>query len=143
MDLIQFKNLPDTSTPLNADNLNHNFNELKNGIDGLNELIKDSQIKASSLDSCLDSSKTDITIKKSGNIITIGGVLYFNSIPSTWQSIIQIPQNFYGSNGYGSLVEEGTGLVRPIIINSEGQIMMTASLSNSNIYAYINATIIL
>lgn len=28
MALIEFKNLPDTSTPLNAENLNHNFNEL-------------------------------------------------------------------------------------------------------------------
>lgn len=28
MALIEFKNLPDTSTPLSAENLNHNFNEL-------------------------------------------------------------------------------------------------------------------
>ena len=30
MSLIEFKNLPDTSTPLNAENLNNNFNELDN-----------------------------------------------------------------------------------------------------------------
>lgn len=30
MALIEFKNLPDTSTPLSAENLNHNFNELSN-----------------------------------------------------------------------------------------------------------------
>lgn len=30
MALIEFKNLPDTSTPINAENLNNNFNELKN-----------------------------------------------------------------------------------------------------------------
>ena len=29
MALIEFKNLPDTSTPINAENLNHNFNGLK------------------------------------------------------------------------------------------------------------------
>lgn len=29
MAIIQFKNLPDTSTPLTAENLNNNFNELK------------------------------------------------------------------------------------------------------------------
>lgn len=29
MALIEFKDLPDTSTPLTPDNLNHNFNELK------------------------------------------------------------------------------------------------------------------
>ena len=29
MGLIEFKDLPDTSTPLNAENLNNNFNELK------------------------------------------------------------------------------------------------------------------
>ncbi len=28
MALIEFKNKPDTTTPINADNLNHNFNEL-------------------------------------------------------------------------------------------------------------------
>lgn len=28
MALIEFKNKPDTSTPINAENLNHNFNEL-------------------------------------------------------------------------------------------------------------------
>lgn len=28
MALKEFKNLPDTSTPINAENLNHNFNEL-------------------------------------------------------------------------------------------------------------------
>lgn len=30
MALIQFQDLPDTSTPANANNLNHNFNEVKN-----------------------------------------------------------------------------------------------------------------
>ena len=30
MALIEFKDLPDTTTPLNADNLNNNFNELDN-----------------------------------------------------------------------------------------------------------------
>ena len=29
MALIEFKDLPDTTTPLDEDNLNHNFNELK------------------------------------------------------------------------------------------------------------------
>ena len=29
MGLIEFKDLPDTSTPLNAENLNNNFNALK------------------------------------------------------------------------------------------------------------------
>ena len=28
MALIEFKNLPDTSTPINAENLNHNFNSI-------------------------------------------------------------------------------------------------------------------
>ena len=32
MSLIEFKNLPDTSTPINAENLNNNFNELLNSI---------------------------------------------------------------------------------------------------------------
>ena len=32
MALIEFKDYPNTSTPLNAENLNNNFNELKNKI---------------------------------------------------------------------------------------------------------------
>lgn len=37
MALIEFKNLPDTSTPLNAENLNNNFNELNDSIEELKE----------------------------------------------------------------------------------------------------------
>lgn len=33
MDLIEFKDLPDKSTPLTSENLNHNFKELAKGID--------------------------------------------------------------------------------------------------------------
>lgn len=40
MDLIKFKSLPDTSTPLNADNLNHNFNKLNTDIDDLKTNMK-------------------------------------------------------------------------------------------------------
>lgn len=40
MALIEFKDLPDKSTPLNSANLNNNFNELKNGIDDLSENLK-------------------------------------------------------------------------------------------------------
>ena len=38
MALIEFKNLPDTSTPLNAENLNNNFNDLKNKIENITVL---------------------------------------------------------------------------------------------------------
>lgn len=33
--MITFKNKPDTTTPINAENLNANFNELKGTIDNL------------------------------------------------------------------------------------------------------------
>ena len=36
MSLITFKNLPDTTTPLNAENLNNNFSELNNIINSAN-----------------------------------------------------------------------------------------------------------
>ena len=32
MSLVEFKNLPDTTTPINAANLNNNFNELNSQI---------------------------------------------------------------------------------------------------------------
>lgn len=35
MALIEFKNKPDTSTPINADNLNFNFNELNTLINNI------------------------------------------------------------------------------------------------------------
>lgn len=35
MSLITFKNLPDTSTPITAENLNNNFNELNNKINNI------------------------------------------------------------------------------------------------------------
>ena len=38
MALIEFKNKPDTSSPINANNLNNNFNELDNKIGDLNNL---------------------------------------------------------------------------------------------------------
>ena len=44
MSLIEFKNLPDTTTPINAANLNYNFNELSNQIANLN-LILNEKIK--------------------------------------------------------------------------------------------------
>ena len=40
MALIEFKNLPDMSTPLNAENLNNNFSELENKIDKVGTIYK-------------------------------------------------------------------------------------------------------
>lgn len=40
MALIEFKNLPDTSTPLNAENLNNNFNELENKMNTINNALE-------------------------------------------------------------------------------------------------------
>lgn len=34
MSLIEFKDLPDTTTPITAENLNNNFNELKSELEG-------------------------------------------------------------------------------------------------------------
>ena len=41
MALIEFKNKPDMSTPITADNLNHNFNELSEAINELSNKKKD------------------------------------------------------------------------------------------------------
>lgn len=50
MALLEFKDLPNTDTPINAQNLNSNFNELKNGQIMLeNSLESDSQINAPSI----------------------------------------------------------------------------------------------
>ena len=38
--MITFKNKPDTTTPINAENLNANFNEAKKAIDDLNSVVE-------------------------------------------------------------------------------------------------------
>ena len=38
MALIEFKNKPDTTTPMTADNINHNFNELNANVGNLSDL---------------------------------------------------------------------------------------------------------
>lgn len=38
--MITFKNKPDTTTPINAENLNTNFNEAKKAIDDLNSVVE-------------------------------------------------------------------------------------------------------
>ena len=40
MALIEFEDLPDTSTPVNANNLNNNFDELSDNINDLSENVK-------------------------------------------------------------------------------------------------------
>lgn len=45
MDLIEFKDLPDTSTPINAENLNNNFNKLK---DNIYEIYSTEEVKTCS-----------------------------------------------------------------------------------------------
>lgn len=45
MALKKFKDLPDTDTPLNAENLNNNFYDLENKINELNKEVEDSKAK--------------------------------------------------------------------------------------------------
>ena len=49
MALIEFKNKPDTTTPMTADNINHNFNELNANVGNLSNL--ETANKSSAVDS--------------------------------------------------------------------------------------------
>lgn len=83
MDLIEFKDLPDTSTPLNADNLNHNFNELNNDIDELKIDVNDSInelnnkiVKSTELYNTTGNNATTLVLNESINNFTYYEVFY-------------------------------------------------------------------
>lgn len=82
MALIEFKNLPDTSTPLTAENLNNNFNLLSNmmTVKGADENITttaDSQRQKIKLDEITNSIGDKLTFDDTNDGIRIGaGVSY-------------------------------------------------------------------
>lgn len=63
MALVTFKNLPDTSTPLNAENLNNNFNELNNKYSELNNKMP------SVINNLISTSTTDALSANQGKIL--------------------------------------------------------------------------
>lgn len=84
MALIEFKNLPDTSTPINATNLNNNFNELNT------EILDLTNVKT-------------VTYSESITNITPGQARYV-SIPTSVPTGYTLLGYFINGNGYISQV---------------------------------------
>lgn len=163
MNKIEFKDLPSTETPIDSDNLNLLQDNVEDEFDikdaeigdlnSLNTTDKSSLVGAINetnskfdisnitpiLSSCINNENTNISFKEIDNLLILSGVLYFTSKPGTWTKFIEFPNGLLG-NGYGSLTEEPTGLVRPIIIQNNSEIVMSADLSTIPIYTYINIT---
>ena len=121
MALIEFKDLPDISTPINAENLNNNFNELKNNIDGTiiwtnpditqefagQSIIKDlSKYKKFTLRWVLSSTNnifgaTEIYKNAYNRINTIGNVDNFDLALQRDVALTEVEIRFTDCYGYG------------------------------------------
>ncbi len=163
MEKINFENKPSTNTPINANNLNLLQDNIEDEFDikdaeigdlnSLNTTDKSSLVGAINeinskfdvsnitpiLSACINNENTNIGLKEIDNLLILSGVLYFTSKPGTWSKFIEFPNELFG-DGYGCLIEEPTGLVRPLIIQNYKEVVMSADLSHTPIYAYINLT---
>lgn len=87
MALIEFKDYPDTSTPLNAENLNNNFNELNKAIE--QEKLK-TQVYEGLFTNVGNSSETGVNVDFSTMFpnLSLGDVICFNveitDVYETW-----------------------------------------------------------
>ena len=113
------------------DNIENAINEVNNKFDVLNNIPI--------LSSYINNENTNINIKEINNLLILSGVIYFTSKPGIWTKFIELPNN-YKASGYGNLVEESTGLTKPVIIQNGNEIVMSADLSQVPIYTYINIT---
>lgn len=98
MALVKFKNLPDTSTPLNAENLNNNFEELEEKMK--NKIYDTGWITAAEFEGkttfnnyCYYRKKNGfVTVTARANSITKAGVyVTITSLPQGFRPSVQIP----------------------------------------------------
>lgn len=104
MALVKFKNLPDTSTPLNAENLNNNFEELsKNVIQGTissNYTIKATNtyenlpiIENIKVGEKLTIQNNQIIVGKNVSVIMVSAKMKFNSVTANGTKYLSIYKN--------------------------------------------------
>lgn len=135
MEKIEFKNGNQNNTPINATNLN----QLQDNVEDAINIVDNKFVSFSSspeLTDSINNSNTNIALNESGNICVLNGVIYFTAKPATWTKFIGLPAEYQNCGGYGVLVEESTGLTRPIIIQN-GNVLMSAEISTAPLYAYI------
>lgn len=120
MALIEFKNLPDTSTPLNAENLNNNFSELE-------ALINTKTITKLLSSKTTTGSYTISSIEDYDLIVVVGA----NGNSQKWgTNTMIIPVDAIKNvSGYGSLSQRSYTL----------EVRATSTVSSLN-FAFTNAT---
>lgn len=135
MALIEFKNKPDKNTPLNADNLNHNFNELNSNLEEINNKIAKEYIAATANSNISVSGNTDILLtatKQSGtklilenNKIKIGAGV--SKVQVSGSVFIEITTQ---NNGYlwGRIVKNSTHVSGSIVPLLSGNAFVSSSI---------------
>ena len=140
--MLTFKNKPDTSTPINATNLNDNFNELDANVGDLNNL--DTSNKASLVDAINESLKynsysndeVDTGQKWLDGKIIYKKIIYVSNIDCTSEGFKTINHNI---QNFDRLVDArymfGNNTTYYQTFNS---VITTLSVNSSNIRIYIN-----
>lgn len=113
MSLIQFENLPSTNTPINAANLNNNFNEL-NQDSGWQTLTIATGFTTLSWNNLK-------VRKKNGVVYVMGGVV--PTTTTSWEDIITtLPSGFRPNNEIDVVCRTEYNQVMKIVIGSNGEI---------------------
>ena len=143
MALIEFENYPSTTSPINAGNLNNNFNELDNKIGDLNNLKTTN--KTSIVDAINESLKYNSysndeidTLQKWIDGKTIyKKIIYVSNIDCTSEGFKTVNHNI---QNFDRLVDArymfGNNTTYYQVFNS---VITTLSVNSSNIRIYINA----
>lgn len=126
----------DGETIVTAERMNHIE-------DGIEIISATSSEKITDLYDGINNNNTNVKVYKRNNVIHLSGVIYFTASPGIWTKLMQLPEGFYGVDTHGVLVEESTGLVRPIVVNSNGVVQMSHEISSTPLYAYISVEMIL
>lgn len=144
MNLIEFKNLPDTSTPLNADNLNNNFNELKNSITNLPIAVYD----GGSIDPNETTEELILTAHANNplsgnNFMYIRTMFYSTKTSTSHRTQIAYPYNSRSGDLYERHYTNGVWSAWASIGNQKSVIMvhLNSNTSINNASAWANYTI--
>lgn len=142
VEVNQNTSIPDINK-VNARDMNEIKSVVNENASNLDTATQTTSQQLTDLYSGIDNSNTNVKIYKRNNIVHFSGVVYFTASPEKWTKLIQLPTGYYGNFSCGFLIEESTGIVRPIVIQPNGEVQLTANISSTPIYAYIAGELIL
>ena len=135
MNLIEFKDKPDLSTPINKKNLNHNFNEIKEKIEEMDTKLTPNYIIATSTDNQTLSSNYIVSLNKvvesCGDKLTLAnGKIVIGAGVSKIRASGSIFVNAPSSSGYvwGATRKGTTHIGSNITYASSGTSFMSSSI---------------